>query len=485
MKLETALEACLDSNREPAAMGICVAFSGGVDSACLLYALASLGGRKLRAAHVVHNIRSPEETAAEIALVRSTCRRLDVRLSIATIRPGVVARLARRKGIGVEAAARALRYRALEEIASRHGLGLILTAHHLDDSRESFISGALGGSGLKGLRGVPETRNLGTGLRVARPFLEIGKMELESYAREKGILFSTDSSNASTDFRRNRIRNIIVPLLDREFPGWKHGVDTTRQKLAADASFLETAAMEQYRKLVDSSDAVSLSQLSFDRREFLALPAALRFRLLEKAVSELTGNGRIPSRSIFHGLDSIEEGISRTDLPQARLELYRDRVLVTASLDFQHEAGYFFLIFSTGTHRAGAVRLTLDPEEESGREQNERRKHPGSICEGSFTYPIVVRSRKPGDRIRTGSGSVAVDRLFGSWKILPEDRDIIPLVEDSRGIVAILPGSLDGSRIRAAGQGENGGWPCVYRDMYRPSESGIRGRRLFLRIKGV
>jgi tRNA(Ile)-lysidine synthetase-like protein len=128
--------------RHPRAFGegIAVAYSGGADSTVLLAALASLKPGKIRAVHVSHGLRPADELRAERAIVEGTCRGLKVPLTVATIKPGKIERLAREKEIGIEAAARELRYRILGATARRFGLRTICTAHNANDQLETLLA---------------------------------------------------------------------------------------------------------------------------------------------------------------------------------------------------------------------------------------------------------------------------------------------------------------------------------------------------------
>ena len=136
---------------------------------------------------------------------------------------------------GVEAAARHARYAFLAETAARVGASIVLTAHTLDDQRETVLARALSGSGPEGLKGIPERRGI-----YGRPFLSLTKADILAWLDALGEGFVLDSSNASSAYQRNKVRNELIPALGRVFPGWGRGLDTLAKWSAMVARFLDS-----------------------------------------------------------------------------------------------------------------------------------------------------------------------------------------------------------------------------------------------------
>ncbi len=108
----------------------------------------------------------------------------------------------------IQEAARILRYKWFDEISIEYDYNKIATAHHLDDSIETFFINLLRGTGTAGLRGITVMNG-----KVIRPLLFASRKEIEEFAHENKIDFREDSSNASDDYLRNRIRHHIIPVL--------------------------------------------------------------------------------------------------------------------------------------------------------------------------------------------------------------------------------------------------------------------------------
>ena len=117
--------------------------------------------------------------------------------------------------MGIEEAARDARYDILQETAERHGVRIIALAHTADDQAETVLHHLLRGTGLAGLRGIPETRPLSDRVRLIRPLLAVRRDEVEHFLQSLGQDFRCDSSNSDTSLTRNFLRHELLPLLER------------------------------------------------------------------------------------------------------------------------------------------------------------------------------------------------------------------------------------------------------------------------------
>ena len=221
------------------------AVSGGADSVSLLLSLCRLGkayGFSVKVITVNHNIRPAEESAGDAAFVAGLCRKLcekgyPVSFCEKVLEPGLVAELAREKGIGMEAAARILRYRAFEEFSESAGVELIALAHNKNDQVETLLMRFLQGSGASGLGGIRMCRD-----RFVRPLLTVSRTEIEEYVRHLGYGWRTDSTNFDLNYLRNRVRNELVPFLREKFPGFETALISGAEKSSADDEVLSVMA---------------------------------------------------------------------------------------------------------------------------------------------------------------------------------------------------------------------------------------------------
>lgn len=190
--------------------------SGGPDSVALLCALATLRetlGLNLTTAHLNHGLRGAA-AEADAVWVSGLCGRLDVPLVSATCD---VAATAKQQGIGIEEASRQVRYEFLCSTAAERGCSHVLVAHTADDQAETILHHILRGTGISGLRGMSETRDLGGEIVLFRPLLETSRHDLHEYLRLRQQAARIDASNSDPAFTRSRLRTRLLPLIQNEF----------------------------------------------------------------------------------------------------------------------------------------------------------------------------------------------------------------------------------------------------------------------------
>lgn len=191
-----------------------VAVSGGADSIALLRGVCLL--RELLqlaplAVHINHQLRG-QESDQDASWVGEVCRQLDVPCEIATVN---VSEQAAARGIGIEEAARDARYDILKATAERRDVKFVALAHTADDQVETVLHHLLRGTGLGGLRGMPESRQLSDRVRLIRPLLTVWRDEVEQFLQSLGQDFRSDSSNSDTSLTRNFLRHELLPLIER------------------------------------------------------------------------------------------------------------------------------------------------------------------------------------------------------------------------------------------------------------------------------
>lgn len=184
-----------------------ISLSGGADSVFALYFFYKFQKKfhcKIEAIHFNHNLRGKESNEDEI-FTKSLCEKLGIKLFIKSLD---VKSYAKKNKISIEEAARKLRYKNLEKISVKKNIDKIITAHNKNDNTETILLNLFSGSGIKGLSGIPIKRE-----KIIRPFLVLEKDEVIKYLDRNKIEFRTDSSNLSNEFKRNFIRNEILPLI--------------------------------------------------------------------------------------------------------------------------------------------------------------------------------------------------------------------------------------------------------------------------------
>jgi tRNA(Ile)-lysidine synthase len=204
---------------------ILVAVSGGVDSMCLAdLFLKNYGADKFAVAHCNFCLRADESDADE-SLVRSWAEINGVYCHVNSFDTRGYAIT---KGISIEMAARELRYNWFDSLCSEYGYTALAVAHNANDNAETLILNLLRGTGLRGLSAMSlisdipccDSRSSISGARLIRPILDCTRKMIEGYAFVNRLSYREDSTNASSDYKRNRVRNEIFPLFEKINPSF-------------------------------------------------------------------------------------------------------------------------------------------------------------------------------------------------------------------------------------------------------------------------
>lgn len=215
-----------------------VAVSGGADSVCLLRALLMLECDCI-AAHCNFHLRG-EESNRDEQFVRNLCQQLGVELHVKDFDIDGYRR--QHKNTSVEMACRDLRYEWFYALRIKLGCKLVI-AHHADDNVETFFLNLMRGTGSRGLTGM---QTIGAYSRVLRPMLNVTRDEIVQWLAQIGQDYVIDSTNLANDYRRNSIRNVVLPVLNEQFPGATDRVRDTMQHLADERQLLDYL-LRQYK----------------------------------------------------------------------------------------------------------------------------------------------------------------------------------------------------------------------------------------------
>jgi len=229
-----------------AGQGMLLAVSGGADSMAMLHGLVEIGRQsslgRVAVAHLNHGLRS-EESDEDARFVEETCSSLGVHCVAERIVPGTLDADSRGS---LEESARKARYEFLARTAKSLDLPVVLTAHHQQDQTETLVFNILRGTGLRGLCGIPEVRELAPGLQVVRPMLKLSPVVIRDFVRRRGITFREDSSNNTSQFTRNQIRHVLNSM-PKEISG---SLGVSLQTLSDQAGRAMTVIDEQSARIL-------------------------------------------------------------------------------------------------------------------------------------------------------------------------------------------------------------------------------------------
>ena len=293
--------------------------SGGADSVALLLALKELQEKcdfSLQAIHVEHGIRG-EESKEDQRFVEALCKKWDIPLRVVCVE---AKKYADDCHVGLEEAARVLRYEAFSKEAERLGGNVKLAlAHHMEDNAETILFQLARGSGIAGLCGMPMVRRE-EHYTLIRPLLSNTREEIEDYLADRNQAFCVDSTNSDEGYSRNRIRRQILPQLALVNGKAVLHMNQSAMQLCQINDFLEKETERAYR-------------LCFEKKEcgYLDIPAlsklhpAIRTGVVRRCIFEMTGKRKdISLVHVQEVLSLLEKQTgSRVNLP------YRLQVTVT------------------------------------------------------------------------------------------------------------------------------------------------------------
>lgn len=218
---------------------ILLAISGGVDSMVLLH-LCQEAKLDITVAHCNFQLRASESDGDE-TLVTDYCNQHAIPLYIERWDTATVAK---EQQLSIQMAARKLRYDWFTQLVEQQQLEYVCTAHHLDDSLETFLINLTRGSGIEGLVGIPQKKGV-----FRRPLLAFSRSQIETFAHSESLKWREDSSNASTKYLRNKLRHEIIPILKEINPSLLASFDTTVSHLKQTQAIAQEAASQVFQEM--------------------------------------------------------------------------------------------------------------------------------------------------------------------------------------------------------------------------------------------
>lgn len=265
---------------------ILVGVSGGADSVVLLHILLKLGFECV-VAHCNFHLRGDESMRDELFVEKlaEKYKLIYKKTDFDTVR------FAKSNKISIEMAAREMRYAWFKKLAPENKCQTIATAHHTDDSIETLLLNMIRGTGLKGLTGI-EPRNGD----IVRPVLCCTRSEIEQYAQKNKLEYITDSTNLANEYSRNKIRNLILPMMADINP-------SVKQSLAENISRFRGSWKIYSEKIAEIEAHITFNKenqtfVDIDKLKSQSDPKTILFEILQKYQfnSDVISN-------IFEGLD--------------------------------------------------------------------------------------------------------------------------------------------------------------------------------------
>ena len=260
-----------------------IGVSGGPDSMALLHILLTLQEKEqipsctLLVAHVNHMLR--KEAEEETAYVEEFCRLHEIPCFVKRAK---VEELAQKAKMGTEEMGRNIRYQFFEEVREKEKAQKIVTAHHANDNAETVLMNILRGSGTAGLKGIEPIRKNEKNVVFVRPLLNCTKEEIYEYCKEKKLQPKIDKSNQENVYNRNKVRNILIPFLEKE---WNPNIVATLNRLSELArqenQYIERQTQKAYEDMVleEGKDSIVLSLKKWNGQDFVIKSRVIRYTI--------------------------------------------------------------------------------------------------------------------------------------------------------------------------------------------------------------
>lgn len=384
---------------------VLVACSGGADSMLLLQYFLDIKDEynlNVSVAHIEHGIRG-QESVSDSEFVRAFCEDNNVPFHILQID---AVKESEKLGLGVEEYSRQRRYAFFDSIACDK----IATAHNLSDNVETLLFRLCRGTGIKGACAIPPVRG-----KIIRPLIEISSDDVRAYCDSHKIAYRIDSTNASNDYTRNYIRNIVIPDLMNINSDFETAVSNFISDINQDTDFIYSYANDVYDKvLVDNKLDISLLKkydMSIIKRVIIKYFNSYDIKLdrlhLNSVLTLLNHNGRIQICGVYYAVS--DNGYIRfADFSQKKKNFaFVSKILKISELDKK------------------SVDFYCDYDKIIGK--------------------INIRQRQAGDKIRPANRNCikSLKKLFNELKIPQETRDNITIVTDDKGVIGIVGYCVD------------------------------------------
>ena len=406
---------------------IALGLSGGVDSIVLFHLLVTKykeSYKELVAFHINHGLR--EQSYEEAEFVENFVKNYNVKFYKKELN---MKDQIRDSHTSEEMLARKLRYEAFEEMSSLEGGVKLITAHHKNDQVENILMRLLSGRSMDYNLMIEEKTTIGK-LEVYRPLLNVLKGDLEQYAEKNDLKYYVDSTNFDTDYTRNNIRHNIVPLLNDvnaasfdnliNFSSYYQNINTELKHKVLETKNDYVISLEEDKVELDKNKLLknTKEEIYFLLRDILANNFGIfdvKQRALFIIIEDLKNRNNNKSYDLKNNLKIISE-YNSIYIHKIEKKCYNDKIeLIIDEVDINKV--YTF-------HQSNFLITTTNNSSEVGFNKGD--------------LPLIVTTKRNGDRIQRGKVSKKLSRLFIDEKIPKELRDKLPVIRNKDGVLGVL-----------------------------------------------
>lgn len=401
---------------------IAIALSGGVDSIVLFHLLVTEykdSYKELVVFHINHGLR--EESYEEAEFVEKFVKDFDVKFYKEELN---MSDLERDSHTSEEMLARELRYQAFNRMAKLEGVTKLLTAHHKNDQVENILMRLLTGRSIDHSLAICEEIEM-TGLTIYRPLLNSLKAELEEYAKEKNLHYYVDATNFDTDYTRNNIRHNIVPLLNDINSGSFDNLINFANYYQNINNNLKKAILSKKDNYIFSRDK---DKISLVKDKFLELNEEEMYFLLKDLITDELGVFDVKQKAIFDVVSSLKKNTGNKSY-----DLKNNLKIIS-----QYETLYIHKIEKKCYNEK--IEIIIDKICENSVYEFYQNKFiistdakDSEIGFNKSELPLLITTKKRGDRVRRGEINKKLSRIFIDEKIPKELRDTLPVIRNNKG----------------------------------------------------
>ena len=266
---------------------VVLAVSGGPDSICMLDILNDIKNDatidinfEIVVAHVNHMIR--KEAEEDEKYVKKYCEEKQIEFYSKSID---VQKMANNNKIGIEEAGRKARYDFFNEILERTNAQKIAIAHNKNDKVETVLMHILRGSGINGLKGIEAKRG-----KYIRPLIECERNEIEDYCSNKNLQPRIDKTNFENEYTRNKVRNLLIPYIQKEFnPNLIQTIDRLSNLVAEEEKYMDKQVEKAYKEMLISKKE---KEIQLDLKTFNIQEKVIKSRIILYTITRLFGNSK-------------------------------------------------------------------------------------------------------------------------------------------------------------------------------------------------
>ncbi len=422
---------------------IIAGISGGADSVCLLFVLLELRKKyavEIIAVHVNHQIRG-EDALSDEQFTVDLCKKHDVKCIV--FRKDVEL-IAKNRKQSVEEAGRDVRREAFFQVLKENEGTKIAMAHHQNDNAETFLMNISRGTGLKGLGGIRPVNG-----KIIRPLLCMTRTQIEEFVRSKKCGWCTDETNNEQDYTRNKIRHLILPVLEQQIN--VHAIqhmNETMEKLCDVWEYLQAQTQEAIVLCVKQTEK---GELQIDKENYDSLHKVIQSMVIKKCLSDIAGAQKDLTSVHIEAIEQLMEkqcGKSR-NLPYGveAIRNYKGILLrqrkCNKEEEMKDEIEEIKLNIPGKTHiphKNLMIECLIRKADEIIMEEIPQKPYTKWFDYDIIKGNLTVRSRQAGDYIvidKKGKKQ-KIKSYFVNEKIPAEQRNLIPLICDGEKVIWIV-----------------------------------------------